>query len=197
MVRRLLKFLVKEFNEKNKEFRELDLGFKLINRLGSDLPELIDKGVIYLEELTEILLEDLELYTETFGNRNRIEEEAEFVLKQCVYIIKSLCKTYRKDHFWKFLELSAKIIKSTSLEIIFAFQFLFLNFFSAEFHQNYVISNTRLLEWNDRVGDIISQDIKEKFANFIHENENRIKENNESQKLNSATPTRCTLSINQ
>lgn len=63
MVRRLLKFLIKEFNEKKKEFRELDLGFRLINRLGIDLPDLIDQGDEYVEELTEILIEDLEIYS--------------------------------------------------------------------------------------------------------------------------------------
>jgi hypothetical protein len=56
MVRRLLVFLIKEFTEKSKDFRELDLGFKLINRLGTDLPDLIDKGNEYVEELTEILI---------------------------------------------------------------------------------------------------------------------------------------------
>lgn len=181
--------MVKEFTEKNKDFRELDLGFKLINRLGSDLPELIDKGGVYLEELTEILVEDLIIYTETFGNRNRIEEEAEFVLKQCVYVIKSLCKTFRKDQFWKFVSLTNKIIKSTSLEMVYAFQFLFLNFFSAEFSTQYVVFNTQMLEWNDRVGDIISQDIKEKFANFIHDN---FKENE-----NLPKNQKCTLTNNQ
>lgn len=81
MVRRLLKFLIKEFNEKKKEFRELDLGFRLINRLGIDLPDLIDQGDEYVEELTEILIEDLEIYSQTFGSRMRIEEEGEFVIK--------------------------------------------------------------------------------------------------------------------
>jgi hypothetical protein len=70
--------------------------------------------------------------------------------------MKCLCKTYRKDQFWKFLNLVGKVIKSNSLEIVFAFQFLFLNFFSADFHQSYIVENIHFLEMNDRVGDIIS-----------------------------------------
>ena len=160
MVRRLLKFLIKEFTEKRKEFRELDLGFKLINRLGTDIPELVDQSSAHLRELGQILVEDLELYSQVFGNRIRTEEEGEFVIKQCVYIIKCLQKSLDWSQFWSFLQTCENIMRSPSLEIIHAFEFLFQNLFSSEFPLESILNNIPFLEVNDRVGG------KEKYTKF-------------------------------
>jgi hypothetical protein len=68
MVKRLFDFLAREHSEKKNDFRDLDTGFLLLNKLANDLPALIELDV---RRILPLLLEDFAFYAKNFGARAR------------------------------------------------------------------------------------------------------------------------------